>query len=176
VTLDVKTKQRSFGAKVREWKKALKEAQVLIDDAMEEKRERLAMLKIQRKEDQTRAMQEAMEAMSNAVQNLNTGGNGVDPQPDRSFRLPAVQLGKFRGLKDSWTEFWEQFNLAVDSDDRLADVKKLIYLKSLVEGEASDLIRGLTNEDSNYKIAVDTLTKRYGNTDTIISLFDIFKD
>jgi hypothetical protein len=44
VTLDVKTKQRSFGAKVREWKKALKEAQVLIDDAMEEKRERLAML------------------------------------------------------------------------------------------------------------------------------------
>jgi hypothetical protein len=32
--LDVKAKQRSVGAKVREWKNAVKEAQVLIDDAM----------------------------------------------------------------------------------------------------------------------------------------------
>lgn len=167
--LDLKAKQRSLGAKVREWKKALKDAQLLIEDALEEKRERLAVQKLLRKEDQTKAMQEAMEAMSTAVQNLNTGGNGVgDPHPDRGFRLPAVQLGKYRGPKDNWTEFWEQFKLAVDSDNKVADVKKLIYLKSLLEGEPIDLIRGLTNEDGNYPIAKDILTGRYGNPDTII--------
>jgi hypothetical protein len=47
-------------------------------------------------------MQEAMDAISNAVQNLNTENlKEMEAQILSRFRLPAVQLDKFRGQKDS---------------------------------------------------------------------------
>ena len=82
---------------------------------------------------------------------------------------PTITMKKFSGSWADWPEFWDGFVNGIDSDDALNDSEKLNYLKSLLEKEALDTIRGFRLIGSSYGYAVDTLKRKYGRTDVILS-------
>lgn len=84
-----------------------------------------------------------------------------------SSKLPRMELAKFDGDVLKWYQFWDQFSSNVDSRN-ISDVDKLLYLQSVLEGNAKQAIEGLDTTNKNYRIAVDTLKERYGKPSSII--------
>ena len=76
----------------------------------------------------------------------------------------------FSGDKLRWTEFWDSFECAIHTNKKLSDIEKFNYLKSKVNGEAKSAILGLALSKENYKIAVEILKDRFGNTQEVIDL------
>lgn len=84
-------------------------------------------------------------------------------------KLPKISLPHFRGNLMKWTAFWDSFNSAVHLNDRLSDIDKFNYLRSLLESTAYDAIAGLALSAANYGEAIEILKKRFGNRQLIIS-------
>ena len=84
-------------------------------------------------------------------------------------KLPKINLPHFHGNLMKWTAFWDSFNSAVHSNERLSTIDKFNYLRSLLEGVAHDAISGLALTAANYGEAVEILMKRFGNKQLIIS-------
>ena len=84
-------------------------------------------------------------------------------------KLPRISLPHFRGNLIRWPAFWDSFNSAIHSNDRLSEIDKFNYLRSLLEGTAYDAIAGLALSAANYGEAVEILRKRFGNKQLIIS-------
>ena len=68
-----------------------------------------------------------------------------------------------------WTTFWDSFESAIHRSDRLSDIDKFNYLRSLLEGTAYDAIAGLALSAVNYGEAITILKKRFGNKQLIVS-------
>lgn len=178
--IELKPKIRAIAAKLREMKRTEAVLSVIISE--EEKREKLEEKEVAQilNENQARATAEAVAAMTRAVQSMQIPGRRRQQQnsdPDdfrtsppraKSVKLPDLQLPKFRGYKDNWVEFWEQFKGAIHSDNSLPEARKLIYLKNLVEGEPKELISPLSIEDTNYEIARKILEEKYGDKEAIL--------
>ena len=92
----------------------------------------------------------------------------VTPASDR-VKLPKISLPHFRGNLMRWTAFFDSFNSAVHLNDRLSEIDKFNYLRSLLEGPAYDAIAGLALSAVNYREAIEILKKRFGNKQLIIS-------
>ena len=77
------------------------------------------------------------------------------------YQLPIIQLEKFNGQRNRWTEFIESFRAAVDGRAG-TKAEKLNLLRGLLEGEPRALIAGLRLENRNYDIALRMLMDTYG--------------
>jgi hypothetical protein len=84
-------------------------------------------------------------------------------------KLPKIDLPHFWGNLTKWTAFWDSFNSAVHLNDRLSDIDKFNYLRSLLEGAAADAIAGLALSTANYTEAIEILKRRFGNKQLINS-------
>ena len=82
-------------------------------------------------------------------------------------RLPRIELPKFGGEVVEWTDFWDQFSATVDQSD-LPDVSKLVYLRSLLYGEAKQAIEGLSVTSVNYSVACEILQERFARPAKVI--------
>ena len=82
-------------------------------------------------------------------------------------KLPRIEIQKFSGGVKDWLEFWGLFKVTVE-ENKLADITKFSYLKSLLEGEAKSVVAGLAVTAANYKTACELLEKRYGGTEQLI--------
>lgn len=82
-------------------------------------------------------------------------------------KLPELNLPTFDGNVLQWTQFWDQFSSNIDQRE-LRDVDKLLYLKTSLRGDAKTILDGLETTNDNYKIAVSTLTNRYGRKSQIV--------
>ena len=99
-------------------------------------------------------------------------------------KLPKITLPRFNGDPVRWMSFWDSYQSAVHLNSELTDVDKFNYLRSLLDHPAYDAIAGLTLSAANYKQAIESLRKRFGNTqviiskhmDTLISMDPIFSD
>ena len=78
----------------------------------------------------------------------------------------ALQEG---GLVLKWPEFYDEFQAAVDSNPNLSGVDKFNYLHSRLEGDALEVISGMTLTYANYDKAKDILKERYGRQDVIVN-------
>ena len=58
--------------------------------------------------------------------------------------------------------FWDSFDTTIYYNHTLTDAQKLNNLQSLLEGDAMNVINGLTLSSANYRKAVELLTKRFG--------------
>ncbi|XP_043236487.1 uncharacterized protein LOC122388955 isoform X3 [Amphibalanus amphitrite] len=85
----------------------------------------------------------------------------------QNVKLPTLQLPKFGGQVLEWEPFWDQFVASVDISD-LPEVSKLVYLKSLLYGDARQAIDGLAVVSENYKVACDILKERFARPAQII--------
>ncbi|KAJ8980515.1 hypothetical protein NQ317_007935 [Molorchus minor] len=107
--------------------------------------------------------------------NLNTSEN-TDVQPTSTNRnnalnvkLPDIKLPNFNGDYDRWLEFYDTFMSMVDSDTRLDDIRKFLYLKSCITGEAKDCIKSIVVSAANYPVAWKLLRERYENKEILIN-------
>ena len=89
--------------------------------------------------------------------------------PKATIKLPKYEIKRFSGEATEYRAFWDAFQVAIDQNVSLSNVEKFTYLKSYVTGDAEDSIKGLTATDVNYKMAVDILKQRYGNTQVIVN-------
>ena len=80
---------------------------------------------------------------------------------DFSFSLEERNVENFQ--HDEWKTFWSSFCNNVDFREDLELSVKLTYLLQCLEGELREMIKGLPHTDSNYVIAVNLLTDRYGD-------------
>nr|CAD2179998.1 unnamed protein product [Meloidogyne enterolobii] len=73
---------------------------------------------------------------------------------------------KFSGKIRHWREFIECFNATVGNSN-IEPIHKFNHLIGLLEGEALNLVRYLTPSADNYQIAIDLLTERYDDKETL---------
>ena len=85
------------------------------------------------------------------------------------LKMPKFDLPKFNGQYKGWTPFYEQFLASVDSNTVIPDIQKFNYLKTSLTGEALQLVSHLPLSNSNYKIALKSLTDRYNNERLIVN-------
>ena len=65
--------------------------------------------------------------------------------------------------------YYEQFLARVDSSTVIPYIQKFIYFIAILTGEALQLVSQLTLSNSNYKIALKSLTDRYNNESLIVN-------
>lgn len=85
----------------------------------------------------------------------------------KAVKLPKIDLPKFSGDVLNWMPFWESFQSAVGSAD-LPGVRKLTYLRSLLQGEAKRCIEGLPLSGSSYQASCKILEERFGRKELVI--------
>ena len=85
------------------------------------------------------------------------------------IKLPKLEPKKFNGDLTKWEAFWSSFESSIHVNPTLTAVDKFQYLISLLEGPAFAAVAGLKLTEPNYNEAIDTLTKRFGNKQLIIS-------
>lgn len=81
--------------------------------------------------------------------------------------LPKLEMPHFDGNFLNWQSFWDQFTAIVHQSD-LPVVTKFSYLRSLLKGEASAAITGLSLSEQHYEDARELLEQRFGRKDRIV--------
>ena len=86
-------------------------------------------------------------------------------------KLPTIEIKMFNGDFLQWRRFWEQFEITIHNDPDLSNINKFVYLQFLLEGKAAQAIDGLLLTRDNYDEAVQILTERFGNQQTLITAY-----
>ena len=76
------------------------------------------------------------------------------------MKLPKLEFMKFNGTVLKWPEFYDAFEAAVDSNPNLSSAYKFNYLCSRLEGDALEVIGGMTLTNANSDKAKDILKER----------------
>ena len=84
-------------------------------------------------------------------------------------KVPKLVPKTFNGDLTKWEALWSTFESSIHLHPTLSTVDKFTYLTSLLEGPAMRAVSGLKLTSSNYAEAIDTLKKRFGNKQQIIS-------
>ena len=84
-------------------------------------------------------------------------------------KLPKLVQRKFNGDLTKWESFWSSFESSINLNTTLTAVYKFNYLNSLLEGPALAAVAGLKLTTADYSETLDTLKKRFGNKQQIIS-------
>ncbi|XP_046431027.1 uncharacterized protein LOC124184894 [Neodiprion fabricii] len=85
-----------------------------------------------------------------------------------SRQLPRINLPKFSGSCNEWTEFHDLFQVMVGQNQDISNVEKLQYLKMSLTGDASLLLKNISVAGDNFGRAWETLVNRYQNERVLI--------
>ena len=83
-------------------------------------------------------------------------------------KLPELEMPVFDGDKIKWKQFWDFFKVTVDQNERLSDIEKLCYLKSMLKGGAQEVISGLILSHENYQVAKLLLVYRFEDDQVVL--------
>ena len=78
------------------------------------------------------------------------------------LNLPQLKLQTFSGDILEWESFWDCYKSSIHQNNALHDVNKFAHLRSCLEGDAAETIKGLRLTDGNYAIAINLLKNQYG--------------
>ena len=94
--------------------------------------------------------------------NLDTSSSSDCSTSGKHFNLPKLALPTFDGDPMKWSVFWERFQAAVDSNDKLDVSHKLTYLREAIKDpKVTPLLYSGTSSPTQYQELVELLTKRY---------------
>ena len=79
----------------------------------------------------------------------------------QNTKLPKLQINAYAG-EPLEQEFWEQFKNNIHSSS-LGATTKFSYLRELLIGKASAIIRGLSLSAENYQVAIDLFQQEFGD-------------
>ncbi|XP_065082558.1 uncharacterized protein LOC135704945 [Ochlerotatus camptorhynchus] len=111
-------------------------------------------------------MEKAKEFQDEAALNQSTrsaDATSTHGTMDR-VRLPQIKLQTFDGDIDDWLSFRDLYTSLIHEKAELPDVEKFHYLKGCLAGEAKALVDPLKITSENYKIAWESLLKRFNNS------------
>ena len=107
---------------------------------------------------------------------INSSRNHSDPKVDLWRHLEKIPSPKFAGNKMKYEEWKARFKVCVDSTDA-PTIYKLVQLRSLLRGEAEELLEGLGWEAVDYESAWKILEDQYGGDKRFIKhQFKIMRD
>ena len=87
-----------------------------------------------------------------------------------NVKLPQFEIKVFSGKEPTeWSSFYESFLEAMDKNQSFADIEKMNYLAKSLSHEALTTVKGLKLSNSNYHVALDLLTERFGDPQLLIS-------
>lgn len=89
----------------------------------------------------------------------------------RSVKLPQLNIPHFEGNYLAWKSFHDLFEQAVYKDKSISSVEKLQLLKTVVKGEAGQIIKHLQITEENFTAAWDLLKNRYNNERRLVETF-----
>ena len=106
--------------------------------------------------------------------------HGLDPQIIErrdKIKLSTVQIPTFDGQYEHWICFRDLFNDMIYKESSISNVEKMQFLKTLVKGEAQQLIQHLSVCDANYKTEWEALNQRFNNKRLLVNTYleKIFK-
>ncbi|XP_023221566.1 uncharacterized protein LOC111623278 [Centruroides sculpturatus] len=86
-----------------------------------------------------------------------------------SIKLPKIELPTFDGDYLEWIKFKDLFSAIVHNNATLTNAQKLHYLKSVLKGEAEQLLHFIEVSEGNYTESWKILQDRYENERQIIN-------
>lgn len=86
-----------------------------------------------------------------------------------ALRVPQLSITPFDGKLAKWEAFRESFVHGIHERANLPAVQKLQYLKSVLRGEAEELVRNFALTAANYDSAWTLLNDRYNNRRELIT-------
>lgn len=95
--------------------------------------------------------------------------NNSEFNPSSGGKLPSINLPMYDGSFDKWFQFRDCFTSLIHSNNKIANVQKMHYLKSCVSGQAASAIESLQITNDNYDIAWKTLIDRFDNKKIIVN-------
>lgn len=105
-------------------------------------------------------------------QNNATVNNSVGPSAATNavndIKVARLSIKKFNGDAECWESFRDNYTHSFHLRANMPNVVKFQHLKSLLEGEAEELIRNIVLTDGNYQAAWKLLTDRYQNQKFLI--------
>ena len=101
-------------------------------------------------------------------ENQSRGDSNQIPEVYRYSKLPELKLPTFDGNIVKYPKFIQSFKTTFDPLP-ISDTRRLLYLQSYVTGEAAAEIDNLQPIDSNYKIVLAALDKKYNEKDQVIA-------
>ena len=102
---------------------------------------------------------ESRESIPDSVKSSETTASL--PRNAAKIKLPKLEIKKFNGKLQEWSEFWDSFDSAIHSEQGLAKVDKFKYLRGFLEEPVRRVIAGLALTEENYDAAVEILTNRF---------------
>ena len=85
-------------------------------------------------------------------------------RPHMQMNLPPINLQPFSGEQEDWENFRDLYKSVIHFDQVMSLATKFYYLKSLLRGEALEVIRAFPLTINNYTNAWETLCYHYENT------------
>ena len=90
---------------------------------------------------------------------------------EEKVKLPKLSLATFNGDPTNWTSFWDSFKSTIGDHRGLSKIDKLIYLVNSLTGVTAQTLTGLQITNDSYDEAIESLEKRFGNKQVIITSF-----
>lgn len=95
------------------------------------------------------------------------GVRSISPQNQKPLnsgaKIPDLKIPTFHGDFSQWSSFYDIFNTLIIKNPSLSNVQRLMHLKGCLTGEPLNLINNLQLTNTNFDIAIKTLTDRYEN-------------
>ena len=82
---------------------------------------------------------------------------------NNQIKLPSVEPIKFSGDLDKWSAFWSNFEALVHNNQALAPAIKFTHLQRCLTGEAYEIVRHFSCDDTSYATAIQRLKNEYDN-------------
>ena len=92
-------------------------------------------------------------------------------QPRSNLRLPKLQIEPYDGNPCTYQLYMDSFESSVNSNHRLSDIDKFLYLKGLLRGKALSAVQGLNLTAENYHDALQLLKSRFGDVKMLKAKF-----
>ncbi|XP_068716647.1 uncharacterized protein [Montipora capricornis] len=87
-----------------------------------------------------------------------------------AVKLPKLDFKKFSGGLLNWQDFWDSFNSAIHSNPSLSPVEKMNSLRAQLEGDAANVISGLSLTNVNYEQSIKMLKERCGQNEVVVNV------
>lgn len=98
-----------------------------------------------------------------AYQITTRSQGGPSRETVAEMQLAPIEVPKFDGSYNKWLSFWDAFRTLIDSNNRISQYQKFVYLQRALTGAAAELIEDMEITEGNYKDAIDLLKLEFDN-------------
>ena len=85
------------------------------------------------------------------------------------MRMPEIKLPIFSGEPELWLEFRDKFLALIHNDAYATNIEKFHYLKSVLQGEAGNLLQSVACTSEGYELAWTAVCARYDNPRVLLN-------